>query len=170
MFSVGRSTLSSPLSTSIAETGVPSTLIVGTSNPASAARAHARRSASLAPKNGGGSTVLHSDDSAAMKTFVPGFTVHVSEVVPRGANGATTPPRSTHGLPPPKGFWAVGVSSSASQTAPRLSPSLFSGTKTNQPTGPGARCRRRDRRSPCVGRWTWLRGYVAWPRGTTLRL
>ena len=44
---------------------------------------------------------------------VEGFTVHVSEVVPRGANGAT-PPRSTHGLPPPKGFWAVGVSSSAS--------------------------------------------------------
>src|SRR6476659_7610600 len=124
----GRSMVSSPVSTSLTGTDDPSTVTVGTWKPASAATAQARSSASFSPKNGGGSTVLHSDDSAVMKIFVPGFTVHVTVVVPSGTNGATVPPRSMQGSPPPNGLSGIGASSTVSHTAPSVPTSWWLGT------------------------------------------
>src|SRR5687767_2392678 len=128
MLSGGRLSRCSGELTFVRATTFPSSLAVTVVIPAFTARAHARSSASLLPKKGGPSRVLHSADHAATKTFVPGFTVHVIDSLP-APNGATTPPRSTHsGPPPPNGFCGVGVSSTFFHIAPRESPSFLSGT------------------------------------------
>lgn len=56
--------------------------------PEFTARAHTRSSASLLPKNGAPSSVLHSADHAATKTFVPGLTAHVIESTPGAFGGS----------------------------------------------------------------------------------
>jgi hypothetical protein len=73
--------------------------------------------------------VLHSNEDAATKILVPGFTVH--ESTPSGANGATVPPRFTQpnaGPPLPKGFCASGVCNSVVHSASRFSSSFLTGT------------------------------------------
>src|ERR1700750_1803393 len=135
MLSAGRSRCSSGEVTSATWTGVPSrtTMTLPVVIPAFTARAHARSSVSLLPKNGGGSSVLHSADHAATKIFVPGLTTQVIDAVPGAPNGAMTPSRSTHKGPPlPNGFSGVGVSSTAFHIAPRSSPSLWLGAAVTE--------------------------------------
>ena len=94
------------VSTPVAGTDLPSTFAVDTAGR-SAARAHARNSASVVPLP---SNVLHSAELAATNILVPGLTVH--DAMPLGPNGATVPPRFQHpnvGPPVPKEFWALGV-------------------------------------------------------------
>jgi hypothetical protein len=99
------------------------------------------------------SSVLHSDVHAATTFSVPGFTVHVSVGLPStGANGATTPPRSTQGSPPvgPKRFCGVGVSITFCHKAPRVAPSFLSGTAADEgavtPKATAATSNTRERR------------------------
>src|SRR3712207_1496930 len=128
MLSSGRSIVSSGVSTRVSGTGSPSTVRARALPGTSTARAHSRSSASLLPKNGGGSTVLHSMVTAATKIFVPRSTVHVGGAAGSSVNGATTPSRSTHqGSPAASGFSGTGVSSTVSQSSPSRVASARSG-------------------------------------------
>src|SRR3712207_8631231 len=100
MLSSGRSIVSSGVSTRRSGTGSPSTVRARALPGTSTARAHSRSSASLLPKNGGGSTVLHSMVTAATKIFVSDPTVHVGGGGGSNGEGATTPPRAVHQGPP----------------------------------------------------------------------
>src|SRR5450755_622011 len=157
MLSAGRSRRLSPDVTSVTGTRAPSrtTMTSPVVIPAFTARAHARSSVSLLPKNGEPSSVLHSADHAATNTFVPGFTTHVIDSTPGAANGATPPPRSTHRVStPPNGFCGVGVSSTFFHIAPRVSPSFLSGTAGRRPRV--RRLRERRRRPPGHERYATL--------------
>src|SRR4029077_9212424 len=110
---------SSPVSASVTGTGRPSTVTVG-AVCASFCSAQACSSASVVPFP---SNVLHSNEDAATKILVPGFTVHDGTPLGLGLNGATVPPRFQHANAPPpvpNEFWADGVWSTVVHNAARL--------------------------------------------------
>ena len=111
MLSAGRVMFSSRVSTSVTDTGWPSTVTLGATFT-SPLRAHSRNAASGAGRPGVSPlNVLHSND-VATNIWVPDLTVHDSTPAGAGPNGASVPPRSQHpnlAPPMPKEFWALGV-------------------------------------------------------------
>src|ERR1700761_6712770 len=83
--SAGRTMFSSPVSASVTGTDRPSTVTEG-ADFASLLTAQARNWASVRPAGlVSPGNVLHSNEDAATKILVPGFTVH--DVAPLGPNG-----------------------------------------------------------------------------------
>src|SRR5262249_59141264 len=117
MLSAGRTMFIGRVSTSFTGTGWPSTVTEGAVGT-SLCSAQARSSATVAPFP---SNVLHSNEDAATKILVPGFTVH--EGTPLGPNGATVPPprfQHANAAPPvPNEFRADGVLSTVVHNAVR---------------------------------------------------
>src|SRR6266487_3527828 len=125
MLSAGRTMFISPVSASVTGTEWPSTVTEGAVFR-SDLRAQVRNWPSVVPFP---SNVLHSNEDAATKIFVPDFTVH--DLTGKGANGATVPPpmfqHANLAPPVPNEFWADGVWSTVVHNAVRSASSVVAG-------------------------------------------